>query len=118
MMETMKQNFEYCHQIFEDSPVNISLIWKKAMESNFEIQKKIQTEFKREVAQASKIQTEQFLSWWGSAIKKPSFENVQKSFEEWNEFWKNSSDKQFEIYSEILKMLEKYWKNIQDRNIE
>ena len=33
-------------------------------------------------------------------------------------FWENTTDEQFRIYAEVLKMLESYWKNEQSKSIE
>jgi hypothetical protein len=32
--------------------------------------------------------------------------------------WKNATDEQFSVCSEILQMVEKYWREIQNKNIE
>jgi len=38
--EKMKQSFEFWHKNYIDSPLNYTLVWKKALESNSEIIKK------------------------------------------------------------------------------
>ena len=117
-VETMRQSFEFWHRTFEDSPINILLVWKKAIESNTEIMKKIEEIWKDNQKQNPKIQMFQFLEFWSIATRKSNFEKAKKSMQEWEEFWKNTTDVQFEIYVEVLELLETYWKNIQDKAIE
>jgi hypothetical protein len=117
LLESMRQSYTFWHQIYGDSPVNIPLIWKKALDTNYGIQKEIGQTWKNNSENVSKIQIEQFLDWWAFIIKKSNFKIESKSIREWEELWNNSSDEQFKIYSDIL-MFEKYWKNIQDKNIE
>ncbi len=118
LMETMKQSFEYWHKIYDDSPINIPLVWKKGIESNSEILKKIEEVWKNNMKQNAEIQMQQFLESWSYAIRNSSFEIAKNSMQEWQEFWKNTTDAQFKIYAEVLEMLGTYWKNIQDKNIE
>ena len=55
---------------------------------------------------------------WSYAIRKSNFEIARKSIQEWEEFWKDATDEQFRVCSEILQMIEMYWKEIQSKNIE
>ena len=117
-LETMRQSFEFWHKTYGDSPINISLVWKKATESNFEIMKKIEEIWGEDINQNTTIQMTQFLQFWSIATRKSNFEKAKIAMQEWKEFWKNTTDKQFEIYVEVLNLLETYWKNIQDKAIE
>ena len=97
--------------------MNYSLVWKKALESNSEIVEKIET-WKKKSNQNTRIIIEQFFEMWSYAIRKSNFEIARKSIQEWEEFWKNATDEQFRVCSEILQMIETYWKEIQNKNIE
>ncbi len=43
LVDTMKQSFEFWHNNYQDSLVNYPLVWKKALESDSEIMKKVKT---------------------------------------------------------------------------
>ena len=117
-LEPMRKSFEFWHKTYDDSPINVSLVWKKATESNFEIMKKIEEIWGEPMNQNTNIQMTQFLQFWSIATRKSNFEKAKIAMQEWKEFWKNTTDKQFEIYVEVLNLLETYWKNIQDKAIE
>lgn len=118
LVETMRKSFEFWHKTYDDSPINISLVWKKATDSNFEIMKKIEETLGGNKNQNENIQMTQFLQFWSIAIKESNFEKAKVVMQEWQEFWKNTTDEQFKIYIEILDLLETYWKNIQAKAIE
>ena len=118
LLETMNKSYDFWHKVYEDSPINIPLIWKKALEKNFEIQKEIENAWKNNLENVSKMQMQQFLDWWALMIKQPNFKIESRTIQEWEEIWKNTTDQQFKVYSDILVMFEKYWKNIQDKNFE
>ena len=118
LVETMRKSFEFWHKTFEDSPINILLVWKKATESNFEIIKKISEIWKDNKNQNVKIPMMEFLEFWSNATREPDFEKAKKSLQEWQKFWKNTTDDQFKTYVKILEMLETYWKNEQSKAIE
>ena len=118
LIETMKQSFEFWQRTFGESPINYLLVWKKAIESNSKIVKKIEEAWKKNVKQNTEIQVQQFLELWSYTIRKSNLEITKKSMQEWQQFWKNTTDEQFKIYAEVLEMLEEYWKNIQSKNIE
>ena len=61
---------------------------------------------------------EEFFEMWSYAIRKSTFEQARKSIQDWEGFWKNATDEQFSVCSEILQMIEKYWVEIQKKNIE
>ena len=118
LVQSMKESFEFWQKTFEDSLVNYPLVWNKAVKSNSEIQKKIHDTWKKNSIQNAETQIQQFLELWSHAIRKSNFEIAKRSMQQWQEFWKNTTNEQFSTYAEILKMLELYWKNIQDKNIE
>ena len=118
LLENMQKSYDFWHKIYEDSPINIPLIWKKAIDTNFELQSDMQKTWKNNLENVSKIQMQQFLDWWALMIKQPMFRIESRTIREWEEIWKNTTDQQFKVYADILDMFEKYWKNIQDKNIE
>lgn len=118
LMDTMKHSFEFWHQMYVDSPLNYPLVWKKALDSNSEILKKIEKAWRNTIKQSTEIQMEQFLEYWSQAIRESSFELAKKPIQEWQEFWKSTTDEQFKIYAEVLEMLESYWKDMQSKSIE
>ena len=113
----MKQSFKFWHENYIDSLVNYPLVWKKALESDSEIIKKIEA-LKKNSNQNTGIIMEQFFEMWSYAIRKSTFEQANKSIQGYEEFWKNTTDEQFMTCSEILQMIEEYWKKIQSKNIE
>ena len=118
LVETMRQSFEFWHKTYDESPINVSLVWKKATESNFEIVKKIEEMWGKNKNQNANIQMVQFLQFWSIATREPNFEKAKTVMQEWQELWKNATNVQFKIYVEVLNLLETYWKNIQDKAIE
>lgn len=116
--EIMKQSFEFWHKKYVDSPLNYPLVWKKALESNSEIVKKIEEVWQNNTKQIAAIQMQQFFEMWSYAIRKSNFEMAKKIMHNWEEFWKNTTDEEFRIYTKVLQMIEKYWKDIQSKNIE
>ena len=117
LLDIMKQSFKFWHENYANSLVNYSLVWKKALESDSEIVEKIET-WKKKSNQNTRIIIEQFFEMWSYAIRKSNFEIARKSIQEWEEFWKNATGEQFRVCSEILQMIETYWKEIQNKNIE
>jgi len=118
LVETMRQSFEFWHDIYDESPINISLVWKKASESNFEIMKKIEGLWEGNKNQNVNIQMAQFFQFWSIATRESNFEKAKMVMQERHEFWKKMTDVQFKIYVEVLDLLETYWKNIQSKAIE
>jgi vacuolar-type H+-ATPase subunit H len=112
--ENMKKSYDFWHHVYLDSPLNISLIWKKALESNLEISTKLQKELQN-TAQKGQTDLKKFLEEWHESIRESNFKKAVNSI---SHFWINSSDTQTKFYFEMLEMLEKYWRNIQDKNIE
>ena len=55
-VEIMKQSFEFWHKNYIDSPLNYPLVWKKAIDSNSEIVKKIDAVWKNNTKQIAEIQ--------------------------------------------------------------
>lgn len=117
-LEIMKHSFEFWHKNYMDSPLNYPLVWKKALKSNSEIIKKINTVWKKNTKQITEIQMEQFFEIWSYAIKQSNFEIAKKSIFEWKEFWKNVTDDECRLYGEILELIGNYWKEIQIKNFE
>ena len=117
LLDIMKQSFKFWHENYTNSLVNYSLVWKKALESDSEIVEKIET-WKKNSNQNTRIIIEQFFEMWSYAIRKSNFEIARKSIQEWEGFWKNATGEQFRVCSEILQMIETYWKEIQNKNIE
>ena len=117
LADTMKQSFEFWHNNYQDSLINYPLVWKKALESDSEIMKKVNTWEKNSVRNTGIIM-EEFFEMWSYAIRKSTFEQAKKSIQDWDGFWKNATDEQFSVCSEILQMIEKYWREIQNKNIE
>ena len=118
LVDAMKHSFDFWHKNYVDAPLNYTLVWKKALESNTEILTKIENAWKNTVNHSIEIQVEQFLEYWSQAIRRPSFELAKKPIQQWQEFWESTTDEQFRIYAEVLKMLESYWKNEQNKSIE
>jgi len=116
--ESMKQSFEYWHKKYVNSPLNYPLVWKKIMASNFEMMEKIKQIREKNTKQIASIQTQQFFEMWAYSIRNPSFEMAKKSMQDWDEFWKNTTNEEFKIYLEVLQMIQKHWKEIQSKNIE
>ena len=117
LADAMKQSFEFWHNNYLDSLINYPLVWKKALESDSEIMKKVKTWEKNSI-QNTGIIMEEFFEMWSYAIRKSTFEQAKKSIQDWEGFWKNATDEQFSVCSEILQMIEKYWREIQNKNIE
>jgi hypothetical protein len=117
LADTMKQSFEFWHNNYRDSLINYPLVWKKALESDSEIMKKVKTWEKKSI-QNTGIIMEEFFEMWSYAIRKSTFDQARKSIQDWEGFWKNATDEQFSVCSEILQMIEKYWVEIQKKNIE
>ncbi|MGI9566858.1 MAG: hypothetical protein ACR2LL_07590 [Nitrosopumilus sp.] len=114
----MKQSFEFWHNNYIDSPLNYPLVWKKALESNSEIVKKIKETWKKNTKQIAEIQIQQFFEMWSYAIRKSDFEIAIKSMQDWEEFWKNMTDEESKIFAEILQAIGNYWKDVQSKNFE
>jgi hypothetical protein len=113
----IKQSFEFWHKKYDDSMLNYPLIWKKAIETDSEIIKKI-VSLKDNSDKNIENTLDQFFEMWSYAIRKSNFEMAKKSMHSWEKFWKNTTDEQFRTCSEILQLIEKYWKEIQSKNIE
>lgn len=118
LVETMRQSFEFWHKTYDESPINIFLVWKKATESNFEIMKKMEEIWGGNKNQNTNIQMAQFLQFWSIATRASNFEKAKIVMQERQEFWRNTTDVQFKMYVEVLDLLETYWKNIQAKAIE
>lgn len=116
-VEIMEESFKYWHDKYDESLINYPLVWKKALESDPEILQKIEEERKNS-KQNTALMIEQFFEMWSCAIKESNFETAVKSIQSWQEFWRNLTGEQFKICCDILQMMEKYWKNIQIKNIE
>jgi hypothetical protein len=114
LLENMKKSYDYWHQIYADSPINIPLIWKKALDSNAEFMTKYQKVWK-DTSQKSESDFRQFLETRSNSIRESDFKKATNSV---SQYWSNISASQTEFYSEILTMLEEYWKNVQKKNIE
>ncbi len=117
LSKIMNLSFEFWHNNYQDSFINYPLVWKKALESDSEIMKKVKTWEKNSI-QSTGIIMEEFFEMWSYAIRKSTFEQAKKSIQDWKGFWKNATDEQFSICGEILQMIEKYWVDIQSKNIE
>ncbi len=118
LIDVMRQSFEFWHKNYVDAPLNYALVWKKGLQSNSEILKKIEKAWRNTIKQGAEIQIEQFLELWSYAIRKPSFDPTKKPIQQWQGFWENTTEEQFRIYAEVLKMLESYWTNEQSKSIE
>ena len=117
LRDIIKQSFEFWHKKYNNSMLNYPLVWKKALETDTEIMKKIEM-WKTNSNQNIEIILDQFFEMWSYAIRKSNFEIAKKSMQSWEKFWKNTTDEQFVACSEILHMIEKYWKEIESKNIE
>ena len=116
--KSMKQSFEYWHKKYMDSPLNYPLVWKKILKSNFEMMEKIKQIREQNTKQITSIQIQQFFEMWAYSIRNSNFEMAKKSMQDWDEFWKNTTDEEFKIYIEVLQIIQKHWKEIQSKNIE
>jgi len=117
-VKIMKQSFDFWHKNYIDSPLNYLLIWKKILKSNFEIMKRVEELRKEDTEQITKTHIEQFFEMWSYAIRKSDFKIAKKSMQELVEFWKKTTYEEWRTYTEILQMMENYWKDIQNKNIE
>lgn len=118
LRDVMNQSFSFWHNIYDDSLINYPLIWKKALESNSEIMNKIEDAWKNNSKQNAEIQMQQFLELWAYAIKKSNFETAMKSMQDWEIFWRNATKEQVIVYIEVIRLIEKYWKDLQIKNFE
>ena len=82
LVDAMIHSFEFWHKNYVDSPLNYILIWKKGLQSNSEILKRIEKTWRNSVKQSTEIQMEQFLECWSYAIRKPNFELAKKPIQE------------------------------------
>jgi len=115
--DIIKKSFEFWHKKYDDSMLNYPLVWKKALNSDSEIIKKIEV-WKKNSDKNIEIILDQFFEMWSYTIRKSNFEIAKRSMQDWEKFWKNITDEQFRMCSEILQMIETYWKGIQSKNIE
>ena len=118
LVDTLKHSFEFWHKNYINAPLNYLLIWKKALDSNSAISKIIEKTWGSTIKQSTEIQMEQFLECWSQAIRQSNFELAKKPIQEWQAFWENTTDEQFRISAEVLRVLESYWKNEQSKSIE
>ena len=117
-VESMKQSFEYWHKKYMSSPLNYPLVWKKILKSNFEMLEKIKQVREENAEKNTSIQMQQFFEMWAYSIRSSNFEIAKKSMERWEAFWKNTTDEEFKMYTEVLEMIQNNWKEMQNRNIE
>jgi hypothetical protein len=116
--ENMKQSFEYWHKKYTDSPLNYPLVWKKILKSNFEMTEKVKQIREKNAKQITFIQIQQFFEMWAYSIRNSNFEMAKKSMQDWDEFWKNTTNEEVKIYMDVLQMIQRHWKEIQSKNIE
>ena len=116
--ESMKQSFEYWHKKYMNSPLNYPLVWKNILISNFEMMEKIKQIRERNAKQTTSIRIQQFFEMWAYSIRNSNFEMAKKSMQDWEDFWKNTTNEEFKIYIEVLQMVQEHWKEIQSKNIE
>ena len=116
--ESMRQSFEYWHKKYTDSPLNYPLVWKNILKSNFEVKERIKQIRETNARQMTSIQMQQFFEMWAYSIRNPNFEMAKKTMQDWNEFWKNTTQDEFKMYIEVLQMIQKQWKEMQSKNIE
>jgi len=117
LSKIMKQSFEFWHKNYSNSLINYPLVWKKALESDPKIIKKIET-WNKNSNQNSLLIVEQFFDMWSYVIRKSNYDIALKSIIEWKEFWNSTNYEQFRFCSEILQMIQVYWRDIQSKNIE
>ena len=118
MINAMKQSFEFWHKAYDDSLINYPLVWKKALNTNSEIVRRMEEAWKDSTKKNAEIQIQQFLELWYYAIRKSNFDTAKKSIQDWEGFWKGATLKQLQTYKEVLEEIEKYWKGIQRKNFE
>lgn len=116
-VKMMENSFKFWHKKYIDSMINYSLVWKKALESDPQILEKMK-EFQNNSKYDSDVIIEQFFEMWAYGIRETNFEKALNTIQNWKEFWRNLTGDQFRMCNEILQMMEKYWKNIQLKNIE
>ena len=116
--ESMKQSFEYWHKKYINSPLNYPLVWKNILISNFEMMEKIKQIREKNAKQTTSIRIQQFFEMWAYSIRNSNFEMAKKSMQDWEDFWKNTTNEEFKIYIEVLQMVQEHWKEIQSKNIE
>ena len=116
--ESMKQSFEYWHKKYMNSPLNYPLVWKNILISNFEMMEKVKQIREKNAKQTTSIRIQQFFEMWAYSIRNSNFEMAKKSMQDWEDFWKNTTNEEFKIYIEVLQMVQEHWKEIQSKNIE
>ena len=87
LQERVRQSYDFWHKNYIDSPINYPLVWKKVLESNSEIIKRIEA-WKNNSKQSTEILIQRFFEMWSYAIKESNFEITKKSMYEWEGFWK------------------------------
>jgi len=115
--DNIKHSFEFWHENYSDSKLNYPLIWKKALESDYEIIKKVEM-WKKNSNQNVENTLDQFFEMWSYAIRESNFEMAKKSMHDGGGILENATYEQFKMCNETLQMIEKYWKEIQSKNIE
>lgn len=114
-LDTLRKSYEFWNQVYQDSHLNIPLIWKKALQSNSENIKQIEKVWRQTNPQNFQINLVQFLDLWATVIRESNYENL-KDFP--IEYYTKISEEQLKAYSKILDLLQNYWRNIQEKNIE
>ena len=117
LFHIMKQSFEFWNKNYNDTLINYPPVWKKALESDFKIMKKVER-WEKNSNQNTGILMEEFFEMWSYAIRQSNFELAKNIIQNWNGFWKNATDEQFRVCSKVLQMIEKYWIEIQKKDIE
>jgi hypothetical protein len=118
LLEAMKQSYDFWQNTSKDSFLNYPLVWKKALESNAEFMKKIETVWEKSTNRNSTEQISKFFEMWNILLQKPTSDSIKTSMKNWEGLWKTSTAEQFKMYREILEMMAKYWETIQKKNFE
>ena len=118
LLEAMKQSYDFWQNTSKDSFLNYPLVWKKALESNAEFMKKIETVWEKSTNRNSTEQISKFFEMWNILLQKPTSDSIKTSMKNWESLWKTSTAEQFKMYREILEMMAKYWETIQKKNFE
>lgn len=115
--DSLKQSFKYWSVIDEDSAINCFLVWKKILKDNSELLKN-QIMMINNKKQNAEEPIMKFLERWSQAIEEPNYDAAKLSMQKWEEMWKTTINDNALLYAKILKILEKSWENIQNKNIE
>ena len=117
LTDSLQKSFDYWSWVDEDSRIECLLAWKKILNSNSEIIKN-QEIWIDGVKHDTEKYVHQFLESWSHAIEEPDFESAKRSMQKWQDLWNKTTDENVKFLAKVLELIETYWKDIQNKNIE